>query len=66
MSQPQDSDPGSTSAREAEAARLAAEQDGVSAPGSDERRDYLAQAVADVNAGVAAETYDTDGENTEA
>ena len=44
----------------------AALEDGVSAPGSEERRAILAEAVADVNAGVAAETYDTDGENTEA
>ncbi|MDX6255282.1 MAG: hypothetical protein QOJ11_1616 [Frankiales bacterium] len=37
----------------------------VSAPGSAERRAALAQALADVEAGVRAETYDTDGENTE-
>jgi hypothetical protein len=47
-------------------AAAAAAEDGVSAPGSEERRAILADAVADVNAGVAAETYDTDGENTEA
>ena len=37
----------------------------VSAPDSAERRAALAAAVADVEAGVRAETYDTDGENTE-
>ncbi len=37
----------------------------ISAPDSDERRANLAAAVADVEAGVRAETYDTDGENTE-
>jgi hypothetical protein len=37
----------------------------VSAPDSAERRAALAQALADVEAGVRAETYDTDGENTE-
>ncbi len=39
--------------------------DEISAPDSDERRANLAAAVADVEAGVRAETYDTDGENTE-
>jgi hypothetical protein len=48
---------------ETEAADDAAD---VSPPDSLERRHFLADAVADVNAGVAAETYDTDGENTEA
>jgi hypothetical protein len=38
----------------------------VSAAGSEERRHILADAIADVEAGVRAETYDTDGENTEA
>jgi hypothetical protein len=38
----------------------------ISAPGSAERRAAMAAAVADVEAGVRAETYDTDGENTEA
>ena len=37
----------------------------VSAPDSVERRQAMAAAVDDVNAGVAAETYDTDGLNTE-
>jgi hypothetical protein len=37
----------------------------VSAPDSPERRAALAAAVDDVEAGVRAETYDTDGENTE-
>jgi hypothetical protein len=37
----------------------------VSAPDSEERRANLAAAIADVEAGVRAETYDTDGENTE-
>jgi hypothetical protein len=37
----------------------------VSAPDSEQRRANLAAAIADVEAGVRAETYDTDGENTE-
>jgi hypothetical protein len=40
--------------------------DNISAPDSEERRANLAAAIADVEAGVRAETYDTDGENTEA
>ncbi|MDX6204399.1 MAG: hypothetical protein QOE76_2764 [Frankiales bacterium] len=37
----------------------------VSAPDSEERRAAMAAAVDDVEEGVRAETYDTDGENTE-
>jgi hypothetical protein len=47
-------------------AAMAAAADDVSPPDSPERRAALAKAVADVEAGVRAETYDTDGENTEA
>jgi hypothetical protein len=37
----------------------------TSPPDSEERRKAMAEAVKDVEDGVAAETYDTDGENTE-
>ena len=37
----------------------------VSPPDSEERRQAMADAVKDVEAGVRAEIYDTDGENTE-
>lgn len=37
----------------------------ISAPDSEERRQAMAEAVKDVEDGARAETYDTDGENTE-